>query len=75
MIKMDRHEAVLLDRLKDYYHAKKDMEEALADIEEILLLYDFDIENIHQAYPSIDTIISADRETPIRRKRTPLRSL
>lgn len=48
---METYEARLLDRLKDYYHAKKDMEEALFDIEEILLLYEFDIEEITKKYP------------------------
>ena len=36
---METYEARLLDRLKDYYNAKKDMEEALFDIEEITKNY------------------------------------
>ena len=51
---MDIHEAKLLDRLKDYYRAKQDMEEAIKDIEEILLLYEFNIEEITKKYPILE---------------------
>ena len=53
---METYEARLLDRLKDYYNAKKDMEEALFDIEEILLLYEFDIEEITKNYPILEEV-------------------
>lgn len=40
---MDRHEAKLLDRLNDYYKTKKELEEIREDIEEILVLYNFEV--------------------------------
>ena len=40
---MDRHEAKLLDRLKDYYKIRKELEEIQEDIEEILSLYNFEV--------------------------------
>lgn len=69
---MDTHEAKLLDRLKDYYRAKQDMEEAIKDIEEILLLYDFDIDEISHHYPLVQEIYNSDKKNPIERIRTHL---
>ena len=69
---METYEARLLDRLKDYYHAKKDMEEALLDIEEILLLYEFDIEEIAQKYPVLHEIKSTASKKSVGKIRTTL---
>lgn len=67
---MDIHEARLLDRLKDYYTAKKDMEEALIEINELLLLYDFDITNIAKQYPIIDNLYHTDEKKNTKKMRT-----
>lgn len=64
------HEAKLLDRLKDYYTAKKDMEEALIEINELLLLYDFDIIEIAQKYPIINDLHNTDDKKKIKKVRT-----
>lgn len=40
---MDRHEAKLLDRLKDYYKTRKELDEIQEDIEEILSLYGIEV--------------------------------
>lgn len=69
---MDTHEAKLLDRLKDYYRAKQDMEEAIKDIEEILLLYDFDIDEISHNHPVVQEIYNCKKKNPIERIRTHL---
>lgn len=69
---MDIHEAKLLDRLKDYYRAKQDMEEAIKDIEEILLLYDFDIDEISHNHPVVQEIYNFKKKNPIERIRTHL---
>lgn len=69
---MDIHEAKLLDRLKDYYRAKQDMEEAIKDIEEILLLYDFDIDEISHNHPVVQEIYNFKKKNPVERIRTHL---
>lgn len=69
---MDIHEAKLLDRLKDYYRAKQDMEEAIKDIEEILLLYDFDIDEISHNHPVVQEIYNFKKKKPVERIRTNL---
>lgn len=67
---MDRHEARLLDRLKDYQKLQKEMQECTEDIEELLLLYDFDIESITKNYPVLRTVMKPSKKSPSRRIRT-----
>lgn len=67
---MDMHEAKLLDRLKDYYTAKQDMEEALIEINELLLLYDFDIIEIAKKYPIINNLNHTDNKKKVKKIRT-----
>lgn len=69
---MDIHEARLLDRLKEYYQAKKEMEECLRDIEELLLLYNFDIEEIAHNYPVLHEVHTPDSNKPKRKIRAKL---
>ena len=67
---MDIHEARLLDRLKDYQKLQRDLQECTEDIEELLLLYDFDIESITEKYPVIHTIMKPSKRFPSKRIRT-----
>ena len=53
---MDIYEVELLNKLKDYYTHKNAMEDALTDIQNLLLLYDFDIYDIVEQYPIIDDL-------------------
>ena len=69
---MDKHETQLLDRLKDYYQAKIDMEKAIIDIEEILLLYEFDIDEVSQHYPVIREIYNHGKKRPVKKIRANL---
>lgn len=67
---MDRHEARLLDRLKDYQKLQKEMQECIEDIDELLLLYDFDIDSISSKYPILQTIKVSSKNSPLKRMRT-----
>ena len=67
---MDIHEARLLDRLKDYQKLQKEMQECTEDIEELLLLYDFDMEAITSKYPIVHTIMKPGKRSPSKRIRT-----
>ena len=66
---MDIHEARLLDRLNDYQKIHRELQECTEDIEELLLLYDFDIESISQKFPVIKTIQKSSSHTPSKRIR------
>lgn len=67
---MDIHEARLLDRLKDYQRLQQEMQECTQDIEELLLLYDFDMESITSKYPVVHTITKSSKRSPSKRIRT-----
>ena len=67
---MDRHEARLLDRLKDYQKLQKELHQCTEDIEELLLLYDFDIEAITENYPVVRTIMQPSKKSPSKRIRS-----
>lgn len=66
---MDRNEARLLDRLKDYQKLQKELQDCTEDIEELLLLYDFDIETITSNYPVLKTIMTPSKQSPSKRIR------
>lgn len=66
---MDRHEARLLDRLKDYQKLQKEMQECIEDIDELLLIYDFDMDSITSKYPVLQTIRSSSKSSPLKRMR------
>ena len=67
---MDTHEARLLDRLKDYQKLQKELHQCTEDIEELLLLYDFDIETITENYPVVRTIMQTSKRSPSKRIRS-----
>lgn len=67
---MDIHEARLLDRLKDYQRLQQELHECTEDIEELLLIYDFDIESITSKYPVVRTIMKPSKRSPSKRIRT-----
>ena len=67
---MDMHEARLLDRLKDYQKLQKELHQCTEDIEELLLLYDFDIEAITENYPVVRTIMQPSKKSPSKRIRS-----
>lgn len=50
---MEAREARLLDKLKRYEKLKKEIEECKQDIEELLLTYDFDLDEISNNFPAI----------------------
>lgn len=66
---MDRHEARLLDRLKDYQKLQKEMQECIEDIDELLLIYDFDMDSITSKYPVLQTIKAPSKSSPLKRMR------
>ena len=67
---MDIHEARLLDRLKDYQKLQRDMQECIEDIDELLLLYDFDLDAISKSYPVLRTIMMSSKRSPSKRIRS-----
>lgn len=67
---MDIHEARLLDRLKDYQRLQQELQECTEDIEELLLLYDFDMGSIASKYPVVHTIMKPSKKFPSRKIRT-----
>lgn len=67
---MDMHETRLLDRLKDYQRLQQELQECTQDIEELLLLYDFDMESITSKYPVVHTIMKPNKRFPSKRIRT-----
>lgn len=64
------HEARLLDRLKDYQKLQKEMQECIEDIDELLLIYDFDMDSITSKYPVLQTIKVPSKSSPLKRIRS-----
>lgn len=50
---MEAREARLLDKLKRYEKLKKEIKECRQDIEELLLTYDFNLDEISNDFPAI----------------------
>lgn len=67
---MDMHETRLLNRLKNYQKLQKELHQCTEDIEELLLLYDFDIEAITNNYPVVHTIMQSSKRSPSKRIRS-----
>lgn len=67
---MDSQEIQLIDKLNRYSELQKELQKCTQDIEELLLLYNFDIDEISRTYPVIKEIYHSKKSNMTKRIKT-----